>query len=445
LTFRWRLTVTYAALLGLMLLIAGSLSYLALRTTLYSGLDDGLRAVARQQVAQRARVNNEPPADVRAVLDALHRQQPTRLTEFDAQGREAGSGPSRVGFVPQAGISQVGTERVFMLNTPTGWMQASRSDEEVRSALWRILRLELLGAPLMLLLALGLGYVLADRALEPVDQVSDLAARIARGGHPGERVPQAPGGDELARLTRTINDMLSRLDAQLTRERLFAHASGHELRTPISVIRAATSLALEQPRTPEEYRATLWQVRDVSEDMSALIGRLMALAQAVRPASQQPVNLADITLMVSELHAAEAQEKHIHLQVSANDAETSGDFESLVLAAGNLVQNAIKYSPPGSTVHVSCELGVVSACLTVLDPGPGIPGEDLLRLTQPFQRGTHTLGLSGAGLGLALVEAIVEAHGGRLSLTNRPEQGLRAELLLPRADRQRRSERSAAR
>jgi len=431
-TFRWRLTLTYAALLGLTLLIAGSLSYVALRTTLYAGLDDALRTEAQQHAQQEARTDFKLPPNETAVLDDIKRQQPIRMTEYDAQGHTRGWGPSRTGFVSSAGTFQIGAERGFMMKTPEGWLQTSQSDQPVRAALWRILRLELTGLPLMLLLALGLGYVLANRVLRPVDQVSDLAARIARGGHPGERVPQAPGGDELARLTRTINDMLSRLDAQLTRERLFAHASAHELRTPVSVIRAAASLALEQERSPAQYQETLGQVRDVSDDMSALMGRLMTLAQATRPAEPRPVNLADVVLMATEVHAREAQEKHIHLRASLGDAATAGDFNALVLAAGNLIQNAIKYSPPGTSVDVSCEVNGTYARLQVQDAGPGIPAGEVPRLTQPFQRGAETQGLGGAGLGLALVQTVLESHGGHLELVNRQGGGLSAALLLPR-------------
>jgi signal transduction histidine kinase len=198
------------------------------------------------------------------------------------------------------------------------------------------------------------------------------------------------------------------------------------------VIRAATALALEQERTPEQYRETLRQVHDVSGDMGSLTGRLMGLAQANRPAERRSVNLADVTLMVSELHATDAQKRHIHLQVSVSDAPTTGDFDALVLAAGNLLQNAIKYSFSGLPIHLSCEADAEYARLKVQDAGPGIPASDVPRLTQPFQRGSQTQGSSGAGLGLALASAIADAHGGRLELNAAPRGGLSAELVLPR-------------
>lgn len=427
-TLRWRLTLTYAGLLALTLLLAGGVSYAGLRHTLYASLDAALRTAAQTAVTMEARPDLEPPAGVASVLDAINNQQPIRLTFFDAQGRVTDRGPSRVGFVPRVGVSQVGAERVFMRRTASGWVQTSQSAADLTTALRSILWQQLLGVPVVLLLSLGLGYVLADRALRPVDQVSALAARIARSGQPGERVPVAPGGDELARLTRTVNDMLARLDAQLAHERLFAQASAHELRTPISVIRAATSLALEQERTPGAYRAALEQVQAVSEDMSALTDRLLALARTAHPMPAGPVNLADVALMVTELHADAATRRNVRLQVTADDAATTGDFDALVLAAGNLVQNAVRHSPPGTSVQVSSGTGAGTAHLTVQDAGLGIPEADVPRLLRPFQRGE--LG-GGAGLGLALVQAIVTAHGGRLHLTTPPLSGLRAELVLP--------------
>ena len=431
-TLRWRLTLTYAALLTLTLLLAGTVNYLGVKRTLYDTLDTSLRAAAQTAASVEAQPELEPTPDAGAALDIINNRHPVRLTFFDQRGRLADRGPSRVGFTPRTGSYHAGTERVFMQRVPSGWLQATQSDADLRASLRGILGQQLLGFPVVVLISLATGYALADRALRPVDRVSDTATRIAKSGHPGERVPQAPGSDELARLTTTITDMLSRLDAQLTHERLFAHASAHELRTPLSVIRAAASLSLEHERQPDQYRATLAQVQAVSEDMSALTDRLMALARAAHPAPTRPVNLADVALMVTELHTEEASARQIRLQVTADDAPTTGDFSALVLAAGNLVQNAVQHSPPGTTVQVTSGVQADQAFLTVQDAGPGIPAASVPRFLQPFQRGEHSRG--GAGLGLALVQAVITAHGGEVTLVTPPLHGLRAQLTLPSSD-----------
>lgn len=433
-SFRWRLALTYTLLLGLLLGTAGTLLFVSLRATLYAGLDDTLRGVTRQWAEQRSRTTFRIPPAQEAILDEINRAQPIRLTTYTPQGRAVDGGPSRVGFVARPGFSSVGGERVFVLRTATGFVQASQSERPVRASLWRTLSTWLLAAPALLLLALAVGYLLADRALGPVDQVSDLAARIAQSGQPGERVPPSAGNDELARLTRTINDMLARLDEQLGRERLFAQASAHELRTPISVIRAAASLSLEQPRTPEQYRAALTQVREVSEDMSALTTRLLGLARAGQAPQRRPVDLADVLLLATELHAEAARARSVRLEVHLGETaevRASGEFDALVLAAGNLIQNAVRAAPPGSAVRVACAALPAASVLSVEDRGPGIPEADLARLVLPFQRGASATA-GGAGLGLALVRAVAEAHGGELRLLGRTGGGLRAELALPR-------------
>ena len=428
-SFRWRLTLTYSGLLAATLLLVGALSYWAFERTLYANLDDALRSAA-ERFAEQERQGLEPSPDVQVRLDAINRTQPIRLTVFDAQGQERDLGPSRVGFLGRAGATQVGRERVFMLENSGLWFQASQSDASIRIALERLLNLELLAALPLLLLSALMGYGIADRALKPVDQVSSLASRIAKEGQPGARVPQAPGHDELARLTETVNAMLAQLERQLTRERLFAHLSAHELRTPISVIRAATTLALERERNACEYRAALEQVQRVSEEMTDLTSRLLAIARAATPNDPKPINLADLALLVAEKLEAEALAKGVQLQITADDAPTHGDPSALVLAVGNLVQNAIRHSPRNAVVDIQSGRDLGRAVLGVRDRGPGIDELEVSRLLQPFQRGA-VAEAGGAGLGLALTQAIVTAHGGKLELCNAPESGLLAQISLP--------------
>ncbi|MFC4640358.1 sensor histidine kinase [Deinococcus hohokamensis] len=428
---RWRLTLTYAALLAVTLLIASVAGLIALRATLYAGLDASLRSAAASVVSQLAAPITRPSAADREVLDRINNQQPLKITVFDALGHTVDRGPSPVGFVAREGVTQVGWYRVFTQRTPRGWVQTAQDDVEVRTALRRMRLVALLGVFPVLLLAVAVGFAVANRALRPVDQVSDLAARIARSGQASERVPLAPGGDELARLTRTVNEMLARLEALLARERVFAHASAHELRTPLSVIRATASLALERERSPEEYREALAQVQGVSEDLTGLTTRLLTLARGAGALDLQTINLADVALFAAEAHTGEAQAKGVRLTLDPDSAPAYGDAGALALAAGNLLQNAIRYVPAGAQVWISSGVDDAGVHLTVEDNGPGVPEGDLARLRQPFQRGTGQTGSGGAGLGLALVAAVMEAHGGALGLDRSPKGGLRARLELP--------------
>ncbi|GGS39828.1 sensor histidine kinase [Deinococcus knuensis] len=432
-TLRWRLTLSYAALLALTLLTAGFLSYQGIRQTLHANLDTALKAAAITAAHVEARPDIEPTPDAAEVLDMINNQNPIRITIFNADGRVRDRGPSRVGFTPKEGAQTSQHERVFMHPIPGGWVQASQSDAELIASLRRTRWQHALLLPGVLIVSMLIGYSLANRALRPIDQVSAVAARIARSGQPGERVPVVPGTDELAQLTRTINDMLAQLDIQLAHERLFAHASAHELRTPISVIRAAASLALEHDRAPDEYRHALTQIRAVSEDMSDLTDRLLCLARSAHPRHPAPVNLADVALMVTELHATEAGARQVKLTVTAGDAATTGDLNALILAAGNLVQNAVRHAPADSTVQIWSHASDGYAWFTVQDAGPGIPAADITRLLRPFERGTSSP--AGAGLGLALVRTVVDAHGGTLDFQTPTAGGLRVTISLPTAVR----------
>lgn len=430
-TLRWRLTLSYAALLALTLLTAGFLSYQGVRQTLYANLDAALKAAAITAADVEARPDIEPTPDAGEVLDMINNQNPVRITIFNADGSVRDRGPSRVGFTAQGGAQTAGHERVFMHPIPGGWVQASQSDAELVASLRRTRWQHALLLPGVLIVSMLIGYSLANRALRPVNQVSAVAARIARSGHPGERVPVAPGSDELAQLTRTINDMLAQLDIQLAHERLFAHASAHELRTPVSVIRAAASLTLEHDRTPGEYRSALTQVLAVSEDMSDLTDRLLSLARSTHLCHSGPVNLADVALMATELHAPEAGTRQVRLTVTAGDAPTTGDLNALILAAGNLVQNAVRHAPPGSAVQIWSHVTDGHARFAVQDDGPGIPPEDITRLLQPFERGKDSP--AGAGLGLPLVLTVVRAHGGTLDFQASAVGGLQVTISLPAA------------
>ena len=296
----------------------------------------------------------------------------------------------------------------------------------------RTRELLMLGMPLLLALGLGAGYVLADRALKPVDAVTRLASSIAASGRGGERVPQAIGNDEMARLTRTVNAMLERLEALIEQERAFALAAAHELRTPLSVLQARVSLSLERERSNDQYRAALETVGVTTRKLTAMVEGLLTLARSHVPVTNMGLNLADIALEVSETHAVEAQERRQHLELELDSAPVRGDASSLRLALSNLVRNAIGYGRDGGRIVIRTSQRGDTALLEVSDNGEGVNDADIERLRKPFQRGAGLQAVSGSGLGLALVDAVARQHGGRLELGRATEGGLRAVIHVPR-------------
>lgn len=436
-SLRWRLTLYYGALSALMVLLAALSFDLSLRANLRGVLDGGLRDAARLAANQLGGDERRPAlAGLDAPSFSSRLPAATTLLLYDRAGRLLDrQGQLRAGGPLRPGYDEAGQLRSYTLRTPDGaWVRAVRSEAELNANLGGARRGLAFIVPTLLLLGFGAGHALADRALRPVDAVSALAARIASDGQTGARVPLAPGEDEMARLTRTVNAMLERLDSTIRRERMFALAAAHELRTPLAVVQARTSLSLERDRSPEAYRSALRTVDDKVRDLTRLTEALLALAgsASVVPAL---LDLADLGAEVDQALAVQARAAGVALTLDLQRAPAAGDPALLRLAIANLVANALRHGYGGGRVWLRTGRAAHGAQVEVSDAGPGLSESELARVRLPFQRGPDRQGVRGAGLGLALVEAVVGGHGGRLTLSRAPEGGLRAALWLPAPDR----------
>jgi len=436
-TLRLRLALLASALSSVAVIVLFLALYVGVRGTLEGVLEDSLRGGMNFGLDDGRRGPN-PLEHGRGDGGGGSRPTPPGLATvvtFTASGAlESGTPPIRVAL--KEGFASSGGYRVLTTHLANGgWVQAFRAEFELLSSLERVTRLFFWIAPLVALLGLVGGYALADRALRPVDAVTRLAGRIAQSGRHSERVPLAPGSDEMARLTATINAMLDRLAGVIERERTFSLAAAHELRTPLAIIRARTSLALERDRDPAQYRAALSEVEGISLDLTVLTERLLALARTSGPARVESVDLADVALEAVEMHTLTAEAKRVRVSLELESAPSSGDRAALLLVASNLVQNALRHGQvlgrEGGRLRVGTHLLEDHAVLCVEDDGPGILETDLERLLQPFQRGSKLQGSEGAGLGLALVAAVTEQHGGTLSLERSQWNGLRVGVRLP--------------
>ncbi len=438
---RWRLTLFYGVVLSAILVIGGTALYFSLRSSLYGLLDEGLRGAVNQvaerftPLGRRRDDGSRPsggwrggPGDLRPRLSG-----DTTLTLFDANGNLSDIlEQPPVGAPLIDGISNIGGYRVLTARLPNGaWVQATRLESDALSALQRTQQLLTLGLPLLLLLGLGAGYWLADRALKPVDAVTKLAMSIAASGRSGQRVPQAIGDDEMARLTRTVNAMLERLEAMIDSERAFALAAAHELRTPLAILQGRVSLSLERERTPQHYREALATVSQSTDKLTALVEGLLTLARSHVPATLERLDLADIALEVYESHQDFLLERHQRINLELNSVFVLGDASGLRLALSNLIRNASRYGKDHGQIWLRSSHHAGQARLEVSDNGAGVSEVDLERLRKPFQRGAGLQGVAGSGLGLALVDAVARQHGGTLELSRASEGGLRAVIALP--------------
>jgi signal transduction histidine kinase len=272
-------------------------------------------------------------------------------------------------------------------------------------------------------------WFIAGRVLRPLRTMTETAQRISEEDL-SQRLAEPGGNDEVAVLVRTFNSMLDRLEDALGTQRRFLADAGHDLRTPLTILRGH----LEQLRAgmvpAEERDDTLTLVQDEVERMARLVDDLVVLARSQRPDFLRtgPVDVADLALAI--LRRAEAipgPEWRAEPGVGVVEA----DLERLTQAALNLVTNAARYSPPGEPVVIGTELRAGEAALWVEDSGPGVSPRDRERIFQRHVRGLDRL-RSGSGLGLAIARAIAEAHGGRLELeTPRGGRGARFVMRFP--------------
>lgn len=312
-----------------------------------------------------------------------------------------------------------------------------------------VLTLALAGT-LTLLVAMTGSYWLASRALWPVKAITRTAQEISETDL-SQRL-NLRTNDELGELATTFDNMLDRLQAAFTRQRQFTADASHELRTPLSIINLETSRALAGRRSPEDYRRALEVVQSENEFMTHLVEELLTLARldaGHTTLKHETLDLSDLALDVVERYAPLAAQKHIQLLTgSLPELLVQGDRQYLLQMIGNLVENAIKYSPASAGQWVRVETGLSqhsakqTAWVRVTDNGPGIAAQHLPHLFDRFYRvdpaRSHNLHedeqgveIPGSGLGLSIVQWVARAHQGTVTVQSQPGQGSTFEVQIP--------------
>ena len=358
---------------------------------------------------------------VRDAASALSRGRRDRLTTI---GR--GRGARRLFVLPAVH----GADRFFIVGIQALADQHELLEDTRDDFLFAI--------PLGLLLAWIVGYALARRSLAPVAAMTTRAAAIgATSLH--ERLPIGNPRDELGQLAQVFNDLLARLDAAFEQQRRFMADASHELRTPVSIMRGEADIALSrEARTPEEYRGALAVVRAEGRRLSQIVGELFLLARADSGQQRLKVRALYLDELVGDcVHVmrsiALAREVTLRCSVEPQaladagheDAHAyNGDEELLRRLVVNLLDNAIKHSPRGSTVDVQLVGREREHVLRVIDRGAGIPASAQSLVFDRFFRADEshardaTSETGGAGLGLAIARWVAEAHGGSLTLVS---------------------------
>jgi signal transduction histidine kinase len=280
------------------------------------------------------------------------------------------------------------------------------------------------------LLAAVAGWIVAGRVLRPVHRITE-AARNASEEHLGTRIALTGPHDELRELADTFDDMLDRLQAAFEDQRRFIANAGHELRTPLAVMRTAVDVVLAKPEpTRQELVEMGGDVRVAVGHAQALIDALLTLARTDRGhLNREAVDLATVT--EDAIDATAAVPGAAELQTSLSPAPARGDPILLERLAANLVDNAMRYNVPDGTVWVRTGTDGLRSVLTVDNTGPMLTAASVDRLFEPFRRLRDRTGDGGFGLGLAIVRSIATAHGGQAVAAARPEGGLSVTVVLP--------------
>jgi two-component system OmpR family sensor kinase len=472
-SIRTRLTVAYTgALLGTVAVFATAL-WVARRGSAYRELDRKVAADANQAlgIILLAQESREPLTVVRDTINApvlapavrsrlegipdyvlvLDRDGRLLYVSFDVRQLDADARDTlQVAALRVApGTStflNVGSERVLVtaradpaIAGSIGRVVAAVSTSDAELAPRELIGTMLVVTPFVLLLSIGGGYVIAGRAFRPVDRIINEVEAITDGRSLHRRLPVDGSGDELSRLTATLNAMMSRLEHSFSALRRFTADASHELKTPLTVLRADVERAMSTSTTANEHLIALEEALQETTRMADLVDSLLTLARADEgrfDIHREPVALEPLVREVYE--TAIILGEHAGLAVSLpviEEVTLLGDRPRLRQLFLNLVTNAIKYTPRGGSVEVALSRRDNEVVFSVRDTGIGIAAADLPHVFERFWRADRVRSRSsergGFGLGLAISQWIVQAHGGTISVNSRLGRGTTFTVTLP--------------
>ena len=457
-----RLTIWYTSLLTLTFLVLGGIAYGLLAYSLSRDMDSALNGVAGV-MAQRTRVSGTPsfPSDVDElfrrffgfspldrhidIYDPLGRRDPRRSrprSKVLSLSPKALKNASK-GLPTFETIASAGSYPVRILTLPvieagrvSNLVQVGMSLENMVKTRRRFLVIMASVLPFALLLAGGGGWLLARRALKPVDRMTRTAQRISA-EHLDGRLQETGSDDELDRLAKTLNDMLGRLDGAFHQMRQFSADASHELQTPLTILKGEMEVALRLQRSPDEYQRVLRSGLEEIDRINHLVAGLLLLARAdagVLRLDLQPLALKDLLQEVCEQMRVVADDRSINLHSNLPaPVIVRGDREHLRRLLLNLVDNAIKYTSTGGSVTLSLQSDNDWASLMISDTGIGLSRDEQQLIFNRFHRATDTRSRDerGVGLGLSIARSIAEAHGGRVHVESAPGKGSTFTVLLP--------------
>jgi heavy metal sensor kinase len=453
LSIRWRLTLWNGAVLAAVLLGFASGVYALVARTLYGRIDSALLTEYRELANDYPKTGEG--AEWLAHWMAETKEHENFLCLLYKPGGEVFARTEEwpADAIPPAPAGVRDEPRLFDLALPgvgrqrgvEGRLRLGGRDyavrvlaplEEADRELARLLTALGFAIPAALGVAACSGYLLARKALKPIERLrrsteAITAARLDR------RLPVENAGDELGRMAQTINAMIARLEQSFAEVRRFTADASHELRTPLTAIRTEAEVALARPLSEDDARQLVGSILEECGRLTRLTEQLLALARedaGAARAAPEPVDLAALLRDVADVMRPLAEARGLRL-VDETDGEVraAGDPARLRQVFFNALDNAIKYTPAGGSVTVRTDRRGAEAVVTVADTGEGIAPEHLPRVFDRFYRvdKARSREQGGTGLGLSIAKGIVESHGGRIELDSSPGRGTTCTVTLP--------------
>ena len=452
-SIRFKLTAWYIAILLASLSIFGITAFVAMRKGIEKSVDENLGGQADGVEEVMGRVLQEGPERLQDELSEHQelREQADFLQVCDQNGHWLYRSrlmahydvpvPAKASFSAYNVMSADLPLRVLMREMSAGGqtyrIQVAMPMDDFYDAIDRFKWVVLLLTPLLLVAATVGGYWLSRRALAPVDRITRATQEI-NSSNLAKRLDVPKSGDELQRLSETLNTMLGRLEASFNRITQFTADASHELRTPLALMRTTTEVSLRTSQTVSDYREAQEEVLAELEKTSSLVEKLMLLARTdagVESLQHLPVNVADCLRDACRdgQILAETRQLSFKQNIDSSTFVVEGDAHALQRLFLILIDNAVKYTPSGGSITVGLQRSDDSAVAEFRDTGIGISTEDLPNIFDRFYRAdkARSREYGGVGLGLSIARWVAEAHRGSVEVQSAPGSGSVFRVRLP--------------
>ena len=459
----FRLVTWYAGVLTLVFILIGALTIVLLREYLEANVLDTQARRARQiadtLVAAANRTGESTMAqEVEALYAPEANERFIRITRGDGHVVYASGKPRDGSFDPVAvpapslhrpgeflrkesllkGSVLIAAQTYAGAGDSRYVVEVGVSTARTEETVSQVLLMLAIGLPIAVCVAVAGGFILVRRALKPVDNLSQKAAAITQHSL-SERLPVVRTGDELERLSVSLNLMISRLEDAINSSKQFVADASHELRTPLAVLRGELENLAQDSQLKSHTRETLGSALEEVDRLAEIVEGLLALSRLDTGEAQAEwvrFDLAALVATTADQMSLLAEDKHITVTCdSSAPVLIEGDRARLKQVVVNLLDNAIKYTPSGGRIKLKIAQEEGSAVLDVADDGIGIPPEALPHVFKRFFRvdGSRSRDQGGAGLGLSIVKSICDAHGARVEVSSTPGQGSRFRIRQPLA------------